>query len=207
MQHGNGGFRGVSHGHGWSTRQERDKERAKREIQLTSLRGASAMPEWISLSVVKDIVLAAVALYGAVLSTINWRYAARRDTRSVLVTASSAVPTYSDGTLGLSFARVEAINAGHRVVTITLLTFEIDSSARLYPTALSEFPEPDTRLPATLADGQSARMHISYQDIAAALIQSGRTQPTKLTPVCEDSVGNVYRGKPWDVDPQEFIRM
>jgi hypothetical protein len=165
------------------------------------------MPEWLTFSIVKDIALAVLALYGAVLSTFNWRQSVRRDKRSVIVSASTAMPTYDDGRVGNAFAKIEATNAGHRVVTITLLTFETESGGRLFPMMSSGFPIADTRLPASLADGRSAAKYMSYQDIADALVKSGRTEKTKLMPVCEDSVGGVYRGEPWSVDPQEFARM
>jgi hypothetical protein len=65
----------------------------------------------------------------------------------------------------------------------------------------------DTALPATLVDGQSAHVYMSYGDIAVALLDSKNTRRLKLTPMCEDSTGRTYRGEPWDVDPQEFLKM
>jgi hypothetical protein len=39
------------------------------------------MPDWLSFSVVKNILLSAVAFYGAVLSTFNYIQAARKERR------------------------------------------------------------------------------------------------------------------------------
>lgn len=155
---------------------------------------------------VKNVVLFLLALYGAALSTFNWRQATRKDRRSILVQASTAMPTYGSQ-LGPPFAQLEAINIGHRVVNVTLLTFETEDKKRLFPMAASGFPKADTPLPVALADGQSATRYMSYQELGAALIHHRGTGRTKLTPVCEDSTGGIHRGKPWDVDPKEFITM
>ncbi|HZP76416.1 MAG TPA: hypothetical protein VFB45_09770 [Pseudolabrys sp.] len=111
------------------------------------------MSKW---ETVKDIVLFLVALYGAALSTFNWRQAVRKDRRQVKVQASTAMPTYG-ASLGPPFAKIEAINAGQRVVNVEKITFELPNGTRLYPMSADQFPgQPDTRFPATLADGQNA---------------------------------------------------
>jgi hypothetical protein len=162
----------------------------------------------MTFSTLKDVVLFLLAIYGAVLSTFNWRQSVRRDRRTVTVSLSTALPAYNDGRLGQAFARLQATNHGHRTVTITTLTIELPTGGRLFPTTASEFPGmSDTPLPAPLSDGQSAHLFLSYRDIAAALIQSGRTEKVTLVPVCEDSVGGIYEGEPWEVDPGEFSRM
>jgi hypothetical protein len=157
--------------------------------------------------VVRDVVLFVIAIYGAALSTFNWRQALKRDRREITVTASSAMPTYGDQ-LGAPYAKLEAVNTGHRVVTVKTLTFETPSGARLAPMLTDRFPGmPDTRLPVSLSDGQSAHLLLPYSDIAEALMANGQTGKVKLTPVCVDSAENVYRGKAWDVDPREFLEM
>ncbi len=91
---------------------------------------------------------------------------------------------------------------------VSTLTLELKSGGRLFAMRSNAFPGlPDTRLPAVLSDGQSAHLFLSYREIADALLTNGRTQKTKLTPLCQDSLGNVYKGKPWEVDPVEFSRM
>jgi hypothetical protein len=154
--------------------------------------------------VVRDVVLFLIAIYGAALSTFNWRQAAKKDRREITVSASTAMQTYGDQ-LGAPYAKLEAVNTGHRVVTVKTLTFETPTGARLAPMLADRFPGmPDTRLPASLSDGQSAHILLRYSDIAEALIGNGQAEKIKLTPVCVDSAGNVYRGKAWDVDPREF---
>lgn len=166
------------------------------------------MLEGATVSTIKDIVLGALAIYGAVLSTINWRQAARREKRSIRVTLSSAMPALG-GDLGSPFVRITATNSGHRSVTITTIALELPSGARMFAMSASRIPGlNDTQLPVAIADGQSAQVHLAYSDVGEALIRSGRgSGKVRLTPVCEDTVGGIYKGEAWDVDPAEFARM
>jgi hypothetical protein len=162
------------------------------------------LPQWAT---VKDGVLFVIAIYGAALSTFNWRQAVKKDQRQITISASTAMPTYGSQ-LGSPYAKLEAINTGHRVVTVKTISFELPTGGRLFPMAPTSIPGmADTPLPASLSDGQTAFLMMSYEEIGNALIQSGRTGKTKLTPVCVDTADNVYRGEPWTVDPQEFVRI
>ena len=166
------------------------------------------LKEWLTFPTIKDVVLFGLAIYGALLSTFNWRQAAQKNKRSINVSISTAMPTYANGTIGQCFAKVEAVNDGHRTVTVSTLTLELESGGRFFPTTSNAFPGiPDSPLPAILSDGQTAHLFLSYQQIADALINNGHRQKTKVRPVCVDTVGGVYKGKPWEVDPVEFSRM
>ena len=165
------------------------------------------MPDWISPSVLKDILLSMLALYGAVLSTFNYTQSVRKERRSVVVSLSTAMPTYG-AIVGDCFAKIEAINAGHRPVTISTLALEVPEGQRLFSTGSGGAPGmSDTQLPISLADGQSAQVFFSYKAIGDTLVRYGCTQKIKLTPICEDSFGTVYKGKLWEVDPQQLVRM
>jgi hypothetical protein len=78
-------------------------------------------PIWSELSVVKDGLLALLAICGAILSTFNWRQASRKDRRELKVCASTAVPAYATGVLGKALAKIEATNTGYRAVTVKTL--------------------------------------------------------------------------------------
>jgi hypothetical protein len=157
-----------------------------------------------SLTAAKDLGLLALALYGAILSTINWRHAARREAAQIKVVAGMMPATKSQG--GLPYARVEAINVGSRSVTIDILTMELPSGARIFtPYITGIVGLESTRLPATLDDGETARYIVSCEEIGRALRSHGLGRGTKLTPACIDAAGRVYRGKPWEVDPDELL--
>jgi hypothetical protein len=155
----------------------------------------------------KDVVLFVLAIYGAVLSTINWRQAARKERREIVVSVSVERPIYEDKRVGEPFAKIEATNFGNRAVTVKTLTFELPTGNRISAIGTDVvFPvQSSTVLPASLLDGQSAHLFISYLYIACALHQSKNLGIIKLTPVCEDSVGGIYKGKPWDVDPDKLL--
>ena len=164
------------------------------------------MPDWLNLSVLKDILLTIVALYGAILSTVNFRQAVRKEHRVLAVKMSTAMPAWGSK-MGNCYARIEATNSGHRPVTVSTLTIELPSGKRIYSIG-DGFPGvSDTSLPASLSDGGSAHLLMAYKDIGHALLNSGYTGKTKITPICVDSLGTEHRGDPWEVDPHEIVRM
>lgn len=161
------------------------------------------MSWWIDWG--KDALLAAIALYGAALSTFNFRQAQRKEKRYIVVNAGSAIPTYNDGRFGKTFARIEAVNAGQRKVTVTGLGFKLQDGKRLVSLVPNHLPGvQDTQLPVTLDDGEKAVLYFSYEALGEGLAQKGKC---KIIPYCEDSVGTVYEGKAWTVDPKEMARM
>lgn len=88
------------------------------------------------------------------------------------------------------------------------LAIELPSGHKLVSAAAHLFPGvSNTPLPASLDDGETARMHLAYKDLGETLIEKGYATKTKLVPRCQDSAGKVYRGKAWKVDPKEFARI
>jgi len=166
------------------------------------------MADWGTPATVKDVLLFLLAVYGAALSTFNWRQSVRKERRSITVNMSTAMLALSDGSIVPDFLEVKATNNGHRSVTVVTLTIETPAGERLYRMTRDGYPGMvDTPLPVSLSDGQSARLFLAYQDIAAALIRKGHVKKTKITPVCEDSSGGIHRGAPRRIDPPEFSRM
>lgn len=152
----------------------------------------------------KDVTLFALAIWGAGLSTMNWWQSRLREKRRIQVSLQTMMLTYTNGTLGAPYAQIQAVNAGHRDVTITSIALEVEGQ-RLVAMSSDSFPaKPDTRLPVILKDGASAHLLMSYADIGQALIYSGRRAKVDVIPIAEDSLGVTHRGKPWHVDPVEF---
>lgn len=161
------------------------------------------LPTWFPE--LKDVVLFALALWGAALSTVNWWKASKRDQRQLKIHASTAM--FAGDTLGAPHAQIKATNIGHRAVTVTSLWFELPGGAKLVSRAYSNLPGmTDTPLPASLSDGQSASLWLSYHDIGATLINQGLAT-ARLIPACEDSAGQVHRGAAWNVNAREFVEM
>jgi hypothetical protein len=143
-----------------------------------------------TFSTVKDVALLLLAGYGAVLSSFNWWNARQRDKRLIVVRLSTMVPTMPDGDLGSAYAKIEAVNTGQRSVTVSALTIELPTGHRLWPTSFDRFfGYPDTRLPATLSDGESAHLMMPYADLARSILKAGCRGSTLLVPICEDTAG------------------
>jgi len=158
------------------------------------------------LTAAKDLVLLALALYGAVLSTINWRHLTRRDAARIKLVISTMMP--AQGSQGGPYAKIEAINLGQRTVAIDILTLQLPSGARMFTPYNTDIAALEsTRLPASLQVGGMARYIVSCEEIGRALRSHGLGRGTKLLPVCVDTAGNVYEGEPWEVDPDELLRM
>jgi hypothetical protein len=113
---------------------------------------------------------------------------------------STAIPTDGRGRLGPCYACIEATNVGHRVVNVTGIHFQLEDGRNLVQ-MINENPPGfrDTQLPATLSDGESAKVYMAYRDLAAAFQDSHCS--TKVFPVRNDSAGGVHKGKPWVANP------
>ena len=157
-----------------------------------------------NLTAAKDFGLFALALYGAVLSTINWRHSARRDAAQIKVVIGTMMAASGSQS---RYARVEAINVGPCTVVIDILTLELPSGARLFTPYSTGLGLDSTRLPASLRDGEAAQYIVSCEEIGRALRSHGLGRGTRLTPVCVDTAGRLYKGKPWEVDPDELLGM
>lgn len=159
------------------------------------------------MTITKEVVLFALAIYGAVLSTWNLIKAIRKDRRAVRVTAGSKIHV-ANGRTGATWAHIEATNIGQRPVTVTMIALELEGGGRLFNMLHTTNPGmEDTALPIALADGQTARLHQAYADIGQALMSKGLTGKSKITPICEDTAGGIHRGKAWHVDARELVRM
>ena len=153
----------------------------------------------------KDGVLFAIAIWGAGLSTYTFLANKKKDSRSIKLKQFTVMHTFGSD-IGPRIAKIEATNTGQRPVTISTLTFETVSGGRMFPLKKNRYEGmQDSTLPLTLSDGQSAQMYISYREIGLALQNGATSKPTRITPVCVDSVGGVYYGDPWDVTPEELI--
>ncbi|RWX74437.1 hypothetical protein EPK99_24960 [Neorhizobium lilium] len=161
-----------------------------------------------TFEVVRDVLLLGLGLFGTGLSIFNYIDAKSKDKRQIRVTLSSAIPTYHDGSLGLTYAKLEATNVGSRDVVVSSMFIEASRGGRLTSFEQGVFPGvADTILPTPLSDGHSAHRFYAYRDIGEALIGSGRTGKQTITPVCEDSSGAQHRGEPWEVTPEELLGM
>lgn len=159
------------------------------------------MEHWSSWApAAKDVLLALVALYGAVLSTINWRQASRRERRVVKVEATWAMPFVGTQFLA-DHIRVTATNVGHRKVTVTSIGLEVNGRRLVTIPGRQIMDLGDTTLPATLDDGQRAMLHYVRKDVGLRLLRDGSGEH-RLIPYCEDSTGAIHRGHAFKIDAE-----
>ena len=140
-------------------------------------------------------------MIGQIASFLNAIRQARRDRRVVRVALSTAIPTLG-AELGPSFMCVTVTNVGHRDVTIEYVGVRLPDGRHL-PGGLQiggRFGLQDTKLPARLADGDSAKVYLPYLGIAERLHEFyPADKRVKLTPACRDSAGGEHAGEPWNV--------
>ena len=140
-------------------------------------------------------------MIGQIASLLNAIRQAWRDRRVIRVTLGTAIPTLG-AELGPSFMCVTVTNIGHRDVTVEYVGIRMPD-ARHFPGGLqigARFGLPDTRLPARLADGDSAKAYFPYLGIAERLHElHPADQQVELTPACRDSSGGEHAGEPWKV--------
>ena len=102
---------------------------------------------------------------------------------------------------------VTVTNVGHRDVTVEYVGIRMPDG-RHFPGGLQiggRFGLDDTRLPARLTDGDSAKAYFPYLGVAEKLRESYPVdRRVKLTPACRDSAGGEHLGKPWKVTAGEL---
>lgn len=165
------------------------------------------MPGWVTGEHAFDAATLLIAVYGAALSSLVYRRDGQKDQRAVLVRLSSFAPVWYGQGVGANMAKVEAVNTGHRPVTVTYLTLRLPNLHTLASLSSGVPGMPDTALPAVLNDGDIAHKSWSYSDIGHALLGAGYRQDVLLTPVATDSTGRKYIGEAWSVSPTEFADM
>ena len=136
----------------------------------------------------KDYVLFGLAIYAAVLSSLNWWQSRRKDRRTLRVTLKRGVVRIGDG--HSAFAVIEAVNTGHRTISITRLTAELPNKKQIELTRSSAIFL-NTPLPATLGDGDIA----GYKDTIT------------ICALAEDSIGNIYRSDTHEVNLGQLMNL
>ena len=94
---------------------------------------------------------------------------------------------------------VTVTNVGHRDVTVEYVGIRMPDGRHFPggPQIGGRFGLEDTRLPARLADGDSAKAYFPYLGVAERLRELyPADERVKLTSACKDSAGGEHSGKP-----------
>lgn len=146
-----------------------------------------------------DILVAIVAVYGAVLSTYMLVRRIRSDRFNIFVTHGWAY-SLSDNSMDKSpkSLTISAVNHGAREVVIESLCLEIPSFCRITPMGLelmnggscpnNKYPVEKTRLKC----GDQIEASFDYAALSKILTQRGFGARSRIRAVCEDTLENVY---------------
>jgi hypothetical protein len=147
------------------------------------------------------IVTAAVALYGAVLSTVNLLLSRKERRRQVKVTLDWATRLKGSGGREALIA-AEAANPGSRPVTLVSFVFVWPSGWQAY---LPDAPS-DCSFPHELAEGKTCSVWTAARDMANILKQEGITGKVRLVAQFRDALGTAYRSEPFVVDRETLLK-
>lgn len=152
-------------------------------------------PDWT------DIITAAIAVYAAVISTIEMVMRLRSKKPAIRVTATFGFMQRTDGTFTDRAVILDVANAGESAVDINVPYFKLGKDETLLAI------EPNStvlRLPHTLQPGKSCQFWYYLTEMRTGLVGGGKTGPVKLTPAIKDAVGNEYTGAAIKLDPMQF---
>ncbi len=151
---------------------------------------------------VLGIVVAAVAVFGAVLSTLNFRAQRSHRLAGIKLKVSNGFPVYGPR-LGDLQLQLDAINTGDRSVVISSFGFKLpDGDKRLYlidPTFKSV-----QALPHELPPHRNCLVGEDMRIIASNLAREGYLGTVRLVGFCTDQEGNEFLGQPWDFNVNEW---
>lgn len=148
-----------------------------------------------------NIITAAVALYGAVLSTYMLVSNTREKRRHVKVEiANGFLPRGPE--LGPPMLLICLTNPGYRSVTIQCPALRLPTGASM----VFLEPQSDVRFPHELAEGKNCTVWMEMTSIAQQLVERGITGTVGLVAECSDAVGTTYKSKAWPFNASEWLK-
>ena len=162
------------------------------------------MPEYTAFQIGKDVVMGAVALYAATLSTFNWRQNLRRDRRELKVTFDLERSKFGFGNIAI----IVVTNVGHRVVVVTRACVDLDDGEQISVSeyAYEDGPIESFKLPCELKDGMSAKFYYSFNKLTDLYFEK-EIDTIRLRSVCVDSTGAEWRGEWWEMPVKEAAEL
>jgi hypothetical protein len=156
----------------------------------------------MSPATIISVVLAAVAVYGAILSTLNHRAQAKVRRRAVNVRTTHGM-SFSGPHISPPQIYLEAVNTGEVPVVLASFGFRLPdgkSLAMIDPSvrSVSSFPH-------ELPPHRSITFGENYQVIAWTLAQAGYSGEVKLTGFYSDAEHREYCSKPWTLNVQDWL--
>jgi len=135
---------------------------------------------------------AAIAIYGAILSTIIFLKEQQKLRRNIKINLTTGYIT-SDQGLSNFMIILEFVNPGFKTVTIN------SPELRIYDGKKIIIPNPNSnvRFPHSLEEGKSAHVWIEIGGLQKELIQIGYQNTVKLKGAIRDQTGKQFYSKGW----------
>ena len=137
-----------------------------------------------------------IALYGAVLSTINARRERKGKQRKVEVKISNGFLTSGPEISDLMLL-IEVSNPGNREVTINIPDLRLPDKRRMVLIPGETGVGSNVRFPYTLSEGTACQVWAKMDIINQTIRDAGFSGKIKIWSYVKDQVGNEYRSNPW----------
>lgn len=147
---------------------------------------------------IAEIVVATVAVYGAVLSTIN--YFSNR-TR-IKVKVYTGFPTWGEN-IGETALFLEANNPGKRSITISGIGFKV--IGHNFNAALIN-PRSNVKFPYELEPGKNCIVWCTAEDVISPLVNRGLRSTVKVRVYFSTQVGKEYKSKKREINLEKWAR-
>jgi hypothetical protein len=159
----------------------------------------------MSVEVLLGCIVAAVAVYGAALSTMTYREQRHKRRAKIRVSVSSGLPVLG-GRVGEPQLQIEATNIGERKVVLEAAGYKLpkegDSLALIDP-SLRTLPQ----FPCELPPHQTGMLAEDMADIAGSLARAGYVGRVRLVGFVRDQEDVEYLAKPLDFDLNDWLRL
>ena len=143
-----------------------------------------------------EIIVAIVAVYGAIISTITFISRRKEKQRRLEVKLSNGFIMYNYGP-GEFMLFIEVLNPGFMDVVINVPSLILpDGKTIVFPN-----PQSNVNFPFKLQEGMNCKTWTEMKDLAKNLKENGYSGNIKIYAKVEDGAGNIHKSKkPWQLD-------
>jgi hypothetical protein len=159
----------------------------------------------MSVELVLGSIVAAVAVYGAALSTMTYRAQRHQHRARIRVSVSNGLPVLG-GRVGKPQLQIEATNIGERPVVFEAAGYKLPrkgESLALIDPSLRTLPQ----FPCELPPHQSGMLAEDMGDIAGSLARAGYVGRVRLVGFFRDQEDMEYLAKPLHFDVNKWLRL
>lgn len=139
---------------------------------------------------VTELLTAAIAIYGAVLSTVIYFKEQQKFKRKIKVNVSTGYITYVQG-LSNFMVILEFVNPGFKAVTINSPELWMSDGRKI----IIPNPNSNVAFPFTLEEGKSAHVWMDIEGLQKELIHAGYSDTVRLTGAISDQTGKKFHSK------------